>query len=232
MALTGLVACATNSANPSNDLLSQDLDLNDGKQKVGYASGNQQMKALLNANTGLNREAFMAGMGDALYNQPAKIAKPELEQSADWQQLAQINLDAIKQTVGKPGKAFLAKNQTDPEVKTLKSGLQYKVIKPGNGKATPKLTDTVQFLFRFSKIDGSDLTKDALPGKTFRKAVVSRLPKGLQEAVLLMTKGEEWQLFLPPDLMYGDVGALASGVLPNETLICDLELDFIAELPK
>jgi FKBP-type peptidyl-prolyl cis-trans isomerase len=127
----------------------------------------------------------------------------------------------------KQGRSFLAHNKTEPDVKTLASGLQYKIANPGRGKQPAKATDTVNILYRFSRLDGSDLTKDALPGKSIRKSPVSRLPKGLQEAITMMTEGAQWRLHLPPDLMNGEYGALASGILPNETVLCDLELDSI-----
>jgi FKBP-type peptidyl-prolyl cis-trans isomerase len=224
--LAGLAACATQGDKTAANALHRELDVTDQKQKTGYAAGFQQAKTLLSINSPFDRDAFAQGMQDALSNQTPKLEKTELEQ-VDSQQLGQLNLEAVKQTMLKQGRSFLAHNKTEPDVKALVSGLQYKIANPGRGKQPPKVTDTVNILYRFSRLDGSDLTKDALPGKSIRKSPVSRLPKGLQEAITMMVEGAQWRLYLPPDLMNGEYGALASGILPNETVLCDLELDSI-----
>lgn len=231
MVIACLVSCVSTTGNSANTVFPQTLDISDPKQKAAYAAGYLQMKSVLSANTPLDKEVFSLGLNDALANQTPKLDKAEMERIVDWQQLAQVNLEAIKQTLLKPGRAFLALNKTQPDVKTLASGLQYKVIKSGKGKLKPKITDKVQIFYRFSKIDGSDLKKDALPGKAMRTSFVNRLPKGLQEALLLMNQGSDWQLYLPPDLVYGEFGNLSGGILPNETLLCNLELVSV-ELPK
>jgi FKBP-type peptidyl-prolyl cis-trans isomerase len=224
--LAGLTSCATQGDKTAANTLQRELDVSDQKQKLGYAAGFQHAKTLLSINSPFDRDAFTLGVQDALSNQTPKLEKAELEQ-VDSQQLGQLNLEAVKQIMLKQGRSFLAHNKTEPDVKTLASGLQYKIANPGRGKQPPKATDTVNILYRFSRLDGSDLTKDALPGKSIRKSPVSRLPKGLQEAITMMVEGAQWRLYLPPDLMNGEYGALASGILPNETVLCDLELDSI-----
>jgi FKBP-type peptidyl-prolyl cis-trans isomerase len=77
--------------------------------------------------------------------------------------------------------------------------LQYKVISQGKGKATPSLSDRVLISFHLTRIDNSNLT-DGGAGKIERESQISKLPKGLQEALQLMTEGDYWQLFIPPGL--------------------------------
>lgn len=225
--LSLLSACATTSSNPNTALRPQELNTADAKQKQAYAAGFQQMKTLLGANNPFDRDGFALGLQDALLEQAPKLEKAELEQALDGPQLGQLNLELVKQTLLRQGHRFLARNKSEPEVKTLASGLQYKVTAQGQGQQTAKPEDTVQILYRFSRLDGSDLNKDALPGKSLRKTPVARLPKGLQEAVTQMAPGAQWRLYLPPDLLHGENGSLSSGILPNETVLCDLELESI-----
>jgi FKBP-type peptidyl-prolyl cis-trans isomerase len=225
--LSLLSACATTDNQNTAALRLQELNSTDAKQKQAYAAGYQQMKTLLSSNSPYDRDGFALGLQDALLEQAPKLDKTELEQALDGPQLGQLNLELVKQTLLKQGRSFLARNKTEPEVKTLASGLQYKVTATGQGQQTAKPEDTVQILYRFSRLGGSDLSKDALPGKSLRKTPVARLPKGLQEAITQMTPGAQWRLYLPPDLLHGENGSLSSGILPNETVLCDLELESI-----
>jgi hypothetical protein len=78
--------------------LKRELDVSDQKQMLGYAAGFQLAKTLLSINSPFDREAFALGVQDALSNQTPKLEKTELEQ-VDSQQLGQLNLEAIKQTM-------------------------------------------------------------------------------------------------------------------------------------
>jgi len=225
--LTLLSACASTNNQNTALLRPQELNTADTKQKQAYAAGFQQMKTLLGSNSPYDRDGFALGLQDALLEQTPKLDKTELKQALDDPQLGQLNLELVKQTLLKQGRSFLARNKTAADVKTLASGLQYQVTAAGKGQQTAKPEDTVQILYRFSRLDGSDLSKDALPGKSLRKTPVARLPKGLQEAVTQMTPGAQWRLYLPPELLHGENGSLSSGILPNETVMCDLELESI-----
>jgi FKBP-type peptidyl-prolyl cis-trans isomerase FklB len=121
----------------------------------------------------------------------------------------------------KDGEAFLAENMKKEGVKTLPSGLQYKVIKEGTGR-TPKETDTVVTHYKGSLIDGSEFDSSYKRGQpaTFP---VKGVIKGWTEALQLMKEGSTWQLFVPADLAYGERGA-GSVIGPNATLIFEVEL--------
>jgi FKBP-type peptidyl-prolyl cis-trans isomerase FklB len=102
----------------------------------------------------------------------------------------------------------------------LPSGLQYKVIKEGAGK-TPGLSDKVTVHYRGTLIDGTLFDSSFRRNKpaTFS---VNGVIKGWTEALQLMKEGAKWQLFIPPDLAYGDK---RTGIIePNSTLIFDVEL--------
>jgi FKBP-type peptidyl-prolyl cis-trans isomerase FklB len=119
------------------------------------------------------------------------------------------------------GKKFLAENQKKAGVKTLPSGLQYKVLTEGAGK-TPKAEDTVTVNYKGTLIDGTEFDSSYKRGQpaTFQ---VKGVIKGWTEALQLMKEGSKWHLFIPPELAYGERGA-GRDIGPNATLIFEVEL--------
>jgi FKBP-type peptidyl-prolyl cis-trans isomerase FklB len=118
-------------------------------------------------------------------------------------------------------KAFLAENGKKEGIKTLPSGLQYKVFAEGSGKM-PKAEDTVTVNYKGTLIDGTEFDNSYKRGQpaTFQ---VKGVIKGWTEALQLMKEGSKWQFFIPPDLAYGEGGAGRS-IPPNSTLIFEVEL--------
>ncbi len=121
----------------------------------------------------------------------------------------------------KEGDAFLVANKNREGVKTLPSGLQYKILKQGNG-AVPKATDTVTTNYRGTFIDGTEFDSSAKHGGAATFPVNGVIP-GWTEALQLMHEGDKWQLVLPSNLAYGAHGA-PPDIGPNATLVFDIEL--------
>jgi len=122
----------------------------------------------------------------------------------------------------KAGEDFLAANAKKEGVKTLSSGLQYKVLKEGKGKS-PKLTDKVTTNYRGTLLDGTEFDSSYKSGKPV-EFPVGGVIKGWTEAVQLMHVGDKWQLFIPSNLAYGADGYPGTPIGPNETLIFEIEL--------
>ena len=118
------------------------------------------------------------------------------------------------------GAAFLAENSTKEGVKTLPSGLQYKVITEGNGKS-PGQTDTVTVQYAGRLIDGTEFDSSVKRGQAATFAL-NGVIKGWTEALQLMKEGSKWEIFMPSELAYGEKGGGPIG--PNATLIFDVEL--------
>ena len=120
------------------------------------------------------------------------------------------------------GEKFLAENAKKPGVKVLPSGLQYKVIKAGQGEV-PKATDEVEVIYEGRLIDGTvfDATSKHGGAKT-DKFRAGNLIKGWTEALTTMTVGSKWQLYIPYKLAYGE--RQAGLIPPYSTLVFDLEL--------
>ena len=120
------------------------------------------------------------------------------------------------------GEKFLAANAKKPGVKVLPSGLQYKVIKAGQGEV-PKATDEVEVIYEGRLIDGTvfDATSKHGGAKTDKFRAVN-LIKGWTEALTTMPVGSKWQIYIPYELAYGE--RQAGQIPPYSTLIFDLEL--------
>jgi len=119
------------------------------------------------------------------------------------------------------GEAFLAENAKQEGVVVTESGLQYKVIEPGQGDS-PGPADVATVHYRGTLIDGTqfDSSYDRGQPATFP---VGGVIAGWSEALQMMKPGAKWQLFIPAELAYGERGA-GQVIGPNSTLIFDVEL--------
>lgn len=122
----------------------------------------------------------------------------------------------------KEGEAFLAANRTKEGVVTLPSGLQYKVLKAGDGTNKPASTDTVVVHYRGTLLDGKEFDSSHTRGTPARFAL-NRVIKGWTEGMQLMSVGAKWQLFIPADLAYGPTGSRPR-IPGNSTLTFEVEL--------
>lgn len=134
---------------------------------------------------------------------------------------------AVHAQVGREkGEAFIAENGKKEGVKTLPSGLQYRVLKTGDGRQ-PTKADQVVVHYKGTLIDGREFDSSYKRGEP-AKFGVTQVIKGWTEALQLMKEGSKWMLYIPSQLAYGEKG---SGKLigPHETLIFEVEM--IAVMP-
>lgn len=137
----------------------------------------------------------------------------EARQKEEAAKLGEINAQA--------GKEFLAENGKRAEVTTTATGLQYEVLKEGDG-AQPVATDQVEVHYTGKLIDGTVFDSSEERGVPATFGVTQVIP-GWVEALQLMKAGSRWRLYIPSDLAYGPNGA--GGIIgPNATLIFDVEL--------
>ncbi len=123
------------------------------------------------------------------------------------------------------GKAFLDENGKRAEVKTTPSGLQYEVLREGEG-AQPEAGDQVTVHYTGKLIDGTVFDSSEERGEPATFGVNQVIP-GWVEALQLMKVGAKWRLFIPSNLAYGPNGA-GNIIGPNSTLIFDVELISVA----
>jgi FKBP-type peptidyl-prolyl cis-trans isomerase len=119
------------------------------------------------------------------------------------------------------GKKFLAENKKRSGVVELPSGLQYEIIKAGNGPI-PKATDTIVAHYAGSLLDGKEFQSSYKIGEPIRYPA-NRLVKGWTEALIRMPAGSKWKLYIPSELGYGDYGQ-GQDIPGGATLIFEMEL--------
>lgn len=124
-------------------------------------------------------------------------------------------------TTAQTGDAFLAANKQKPGVVTLPDGLQYKIIKAGNGPQ-PTDSDVVTVHYVGKLIDGTEFDSSYKRGQPATFPVSGVIP-GWTEALKLMKTGSTWELYIPASLAYGERGAPPI-IGPNETLIFKVSL--------
>ena len=200
--------------------------LKDQKDKASYGIGVDMAKTLQQMGADINAEALIMGIRDALANRKLQMSDEELgavmnKFQADMRQ----KQAAVQRTSGeankKAGDAFRAENKGKPGVVTLPSGLQYKILKEGTGKK-PTESDTVECNYRGTLINGTEFDSSARHGQSVSFTLKDVIP-GWREALKLMPVGSKWQLFVPPQLAYGDRG-VGGQIGPNSTLIFEVEL--------
>ena len=116
---------------------------------------------------------------------------------------------------------FLQENAKRPEVKVTESGLQYQIVKEGEGES-PKATDTVKVHYTGCLIDGKVFDSSVQRGEPAVFGVNQVIP-GWVEALQMMKPGAEWRLFIPSNLAYGSHGA-GPLIGPDTALIFDVQL--------
>ncbi len=166
------------------------------------------------------------GNGQTLMSQQQMMAAlNDLRQSVQQnRQKAQMQMQAEMQKEGaqnqKEGEAFLAENKTRPGVVAQPDGLEYKIIKDGEG-ASPGPNDIVRVNYRGTLVNGTEFDSSA-PGRPAEFRVNGVIP-GWTEALEKMKAGSVWDIYIPSSLAYGPPGR-APKIGPDETLIFRVEL--------
>ncbi|MEQ1560610.1 MAG: FKBP-type peptidyl-prolyl cis-trans isomerase [Methyloglobulus sp.] len=194
------------------------------QQKASYAEGVDYMTGLRQNDLNVDQDTFLLGVNDVLANRELRLSALEMTKAKDWQLVEGVKHQEVKAAANlAAGKAFMANNQSQPGVKALPSGVQYKILTEGSGANKPKATDTIAINYRLTNTNGVEIDSTAKRGKPAVTALKNLIP-GAKEALQLMHKGDKWQLFLPSNLAYGENGTPDGKIKPNETLVFDMEL--------
>src|SRR5437867_6311930 len=195
--------------------------LKDQKDKVSYSIGLNIGFNLNRQNVQINPDLVAAGIKDAIAGKPQLTTDQIKEIMATFEKDMEQKQKAAGEKNASEGAKFLDENKKKDGVKTTASGLQYKVIKDGAG-AQPKATDTVTVNYRGTLINGTEFDSSYKRGQpaTFP---LNGVIKGWTEGVQLMKVGSKYQLFIPPQLAYGD-RAVGPDITSNSTLIFEVEL--------
>ncbi len=208
-------------------LAAKNLELKTPKDKASYAIGMDMGNSLKKNGVDVNPDALAKALKDVLTDQKTQLTDQEAGTIlADMQKEMQGKRQEKMKIQGEKNKtegtAFLAENMKKEGVKTLPSGLQYKVLTEGGGKS-PSATDTVTVQYTGRLVDGTEFDSSYKRGQAATFAVTGVI-KGWTEALQLMKEGGKWQLFLPSALAYGETGTVGGPIGPNAVLIFDVEL--------
>jgi len=196
--------------------------------KLSYALGlgiGQQL-AQMGAGADLNVEDFAQSIKDVLAGNDLKVSHREAQQIVqEYFQKQEEKMRAEQAEKGKAarveGEKYLAENAKKEGVKTLPSGLQYQVLREGNGKK-PTAKDSVKCHYEGFLIDGTVFDSSVQRGEP---AVfgLQQVIAGWTEGLQLMQEGAKYRFFIPYRLAYGEGGA-GQLIPPYAALIFDVEL--------
>jgi FKBP-type peptidyl-prolyl cis-trans isomerase FklB len=173
----------------------------------------------------INLEAMLQGIKDGLAGTKLALPDKELRRvlngfQGEVRQKSALNRRLAAEDNRRAGVAFLAENKVKPGVVVTASGLQYRVLKAGDGRK-PVDGDLVECHYHGTLLNGYEFDGTE-PGKPVTLKVAA-LITGWKEAMKLMPVGSRWQIVLPATLAYGDRG-VGGDIGPNETLLFEVEL--------
>ena len=219
--MVSLVGCQAEEA-----ISAPELKLDTPKNRISYTIGVNIGQDFKGQEMDIDPDALLLGLTDLLAGKELKLTDEEMAQEiqAFQQQMQAKMMAAMEEMATKnktEGEAFLAENAKQEGVVVTESGLQYKVLEPGEGDS-PGANDVATVHYRGTLIDGTqfDSSYDRGQPATFP---VGGVIAGWTEALQLMKPGAKWQLFIPAELAYGERGA-GQDIGPNATLLFDVEL--------
>jgi len=206
-------------------LAGEKLELKGPKEKESYSLGYQFGENFKKQGVAIDLDVYTSGIRDALGGKEPQMGKEEIRATLTnlRQRLMAEQQKALKEKAEKnlaEGKVFLADNGKKEGVKSLPSGLQFKILKEGSGRS-PKAGDMVSVHYRGTFIDGKEFDSSYRKGKA-ADLQVDGVIRGWTEALKMMKEGSKWQLFVPSELGYGQRGQ--GPIPPNSTLIFEIEL--------
>ena len=210
--------------------------LKDQNAQISYAAGMRLAKTLGKQSVEVDPDLVRLGVKDVLSGGPTLMSDDQVQAALMGVETelniteAVVERKKLAEKNKKESEEFLAENKKKDGVVTLPSGLQYKIIKAGEGKKPITSLDVAVCQYRGTLTDGTEFDnsykrKDGGPVKFPLMAVIT----GWQEALKLMPAGSKWELFVPPDLAYGDRGVPRANIPPNAALIFEVELLSVRE---
>lgn len=220
----------------SPPLMAQEaFTLDDEADRVNYTIGQQIGKDFKRQQIELDEQSLTQGLRDASSGNSPKLEPKEMSSRLSHLKrniTQEMKQDAMKRLEEKKahevqifqeGERFLEENAKQPGIVSLPSGLQYRVLKAGEGNK-PGSSDFVSFRYLAMRRDGKVYDSKHSEHKPPARHRVSKTPPGVAEALQMMQLGAKWKLFIPPKLAYGRQGPFA-----HQVIIIDIELLNIEE---
>lgn len=192
-------------------------------EKFAYTLGFEIGKNIQKGNLDIDLETYIRGFKDSMEGNNPLFTDEEMREFR--MEFNKQHREGIAKDNLEEGKKWLAKNAKKEGVATTDSGLQYLVLKKADGPS-PKADDKVKVHYKGQFIDGK-VFDSSYKRKQPAAFGVNEVIKGWTEVLQLMKVGEKYQVFIPPDLAYGERGQ--RNIEPNATLIFEIELLSIEE---
>lgn len=216
-----VVGCAADQAK-----VAPELKLDTPKSRISYTIGVNIGQDFKTQKMDIDVDILALGLKESMAGVELKLTDEEMASEIqtfqkEMQDKVAAEMEEMTKKNQAEGAAFLAENAKKEGVVVTESGLQYKILEPGEGDS-PGLADVATVHYRGTLIDGTqfDSSYDRGQPATFP---VGGVIAGWTEALQLMKPGAKWQLVIPAELAYGERGA-GKDIGPNATLLFDVEL--------
>ena len=195
-------------------------------QKASYGIGLNIGANLIAARNHLDMEALTVGIADALAEREQRIPQDEIQEillAFDETVRAEMQAESEEEALrnSEEGAAYLTENGAREGVTTTASGLQYEVLRPGEGDR-PGAADRATMHYRGTLLDGTEFDSSYERGEPATFQVGGVIP-GFAEGLQLMPAGSQYRFVIPGDLAYGEGGS-PPNIGPNATLVFEVEL--------
>lgn len=195
------------------------------KPKLSYALGYKLGNDIVQGEVDVDINQVIKGVQDAYGKKQAAFPEPDLigqlmALDDKLRQRAEAEFRRVADENKAKSERFLAENKTKKGIVVLPNGIQYRVIEEGNG-ARPTANSEVTVHYRGSVANGLEFDSSFARGQPERFKVNDVL-RGWQEVLPLMRVGDVWQIFLPPDMAYGERAPRVIG--PNQALVFEIKL--------
>lgn len=204
------------------------------QEKLSYSMGLDVGTYFKGMGDDISLEVLLKGINDAYAGKESQLSKEEVaavqKEFAEKMQARQAEkMQAMLEKNKKTGVEFLEANKKKKGVTVTKSGLQYEVLKKGDGPQ-PKVTDTVKVDYVGTLVDGTEFDNSIKRGEPAVFGVGQVIP-GWSEALQLMNVGSKFRVAIPADLAYGDNGA-PPVIEPGSVLVFEVDLRSIEAAEK
>jgi FKBP-type peptidyl-prolyl cis-trans isomerase FkpA len=202
------------------------IDLASDRARASYMVGADIAKDLQPIRDEIDLDIVQQSMRATLSGQKPQLDAKQLDEvrrefTAQLREKRARQAREIAERNRRSGEAFLAANAGKPGVITTRSGLQYQILRRGNGPR-PSASATVSIHYVGRTLDGREFS-NTYAAQHPETLPLPRVMPGLSEAITLMTPGSRYRFWIPAPLAYGEAGR-AGDIEPNATLVFDIEL--------
>ena len=204
----------------------EDQVIREEKDKISYSLGYQIGGDFKQQRMDIDTDALLKGIEDALAEMEPQISRDKMQETLlEMKNKIEASARQEKQTAKEAyrgeDREFLAENAKKEGVVVLPSGLQYKILREGEGRK-PEPSDKVLIHHRGTLLSGAEFTSSYRKGEPVT-VQVSGVIKGLTEGLQLMREGGKWKFFIPADLGFGERTPMGEKVVIYEVELISIE---------